>query len=164
MLRSKIVVVILGALLVGGVGSALGVLSAVQPHATALGSVAASTATGASGTGTPTSTPSASDTPALPPSPNPTPTRVPPTPTPLPVPGQTLDLHGSVGNINQGQSTFVLNVPGGSYTVTVTSSTQWPGQASSIQQLQTGWQAEVQGVYTGGGNLTASVVDAQRDN
>lgn len=169
MLRSKIVVVILGALLVGVVGAALGVLSAQQPRSAA-GSIASSTATGtsASATATPVGTPTATDTPTLAPSPSPTPTRVPPTATPVPAIGQTLDLHGSVGSINQSQSTFVLRVSGGSYTVKVDSGTQWPGYAKSISGtsplLASGMQAEVVGVYQGGGTILADPgkVDTQQ--
>ena len=171
MFRSKIVVVILGALIIGAVGSAVGVLSVARPGAAAVGSTASSTATGTSGSAsaTPTGAATATDTPTLASSPNPTPTRVLPTATPIPQVGQTLDLHGSVGSINTANSTFMLRVSGSSYTVTVNGSTQWPGTAKSISgtpspPLAQGMQAEVVGVYQGGGNIQASKVDAQPDN
>ena len=164
-LRSKITLVVLGAVLVGGAGAMVGARSAAGPSASSAqlaansGSSATGTVPNAAGSGTPTTSPGAAPTDTAVSSP--TPTRVPPTPTPLPVPGQTLDLHGSVGSV--GQTSFVLRVPGGSYTIQVTSSTQWPGTAKNVSPLAPGWQAEVQGAYTGGGNLTASTVDAQPD-
>jgi hypothetical protein len=52
---------------------------------------------------------------------------------------------------------------GGTYTCTVTSSTQWSGVASSINTLQVGMQVHASGIYQGGGGVTASSVDAQID-
>ncbi len=175
-LKGKLALVVLGTLLLGSAGALLGAKSAILPSTSAAqlaangsnsGSNTTGTAPTATGIGSSTTIPGATPTDTS--VPTATPTRVPPTPTPLPVPGQTLDLHGSVGIINQNQSTFVLNVRGGSYIVKVDSNTQWPGYAKSISgnpspALATGMLAEVVGVYQGGGNLTASTVDAQPDN
>ncbi len=169
-LKGKLALVVLGTLLLGSAGALLGAKSAILPSTSAAqlaangsnsGSNTTGTAPTATGIGSSTTIPGATPTDTS--VPTATPTRALPTPTPLPVPGQTLDLHGSVGSINQSQNTFVLRVSGGSYTVTVTSNTTWPGTAKSISGLAPGWQAEVVGVYQGGGNLTASKVDAQPD-
>lgn len=168
MLRSKIAIVILGALFVGGVTATIGILSTEQPRPALTGAVVTSSAPGTSSTASPTA--SASVTPTAAPTntsvPTPVPTRVPPTPTPIPVVGQTLTLQGSIGSINSGNQSFVLNVRGGSYTCQATSNTtfQINGTAGSFSGLQTSMQADVVGVYQGGGNLTANSVNAQIDN
>lgn len=170
-LRSKLTLVVLGALLLGSAAALLGAVSAERPADSpplaASSATAGSTSTGSAATatngGSPTGGPGASPTSTL--APSPTATRVPPTPTPVPVPGQQYTFHGSIasGSINPATNTFVLNVRGGSYTIQVMSGATITlnNQTATFSQLASGMRADVTGVYQGGGNLNANIVDAQ---
>lgn len=162
-LRSKIAVVICGALLIGAVSGTLAAFSAAQHSTAAPGPALAqgsATATSTSATST-SATKSASGGPTA----VPTSTSTPLIPTPTPAIGQPLDLHGEVASVDKTAGTFVLQlIGGGTMTCKVSSSTQWPGTAKDISTLLQGMQAEVQGTYQGSGALAASQVDAQPDH
>jgi hypothetical protein len=168
-MRSRVTLAVIGIVLIGGAGGVAGALSAPralsslaslqgnQPTATSSDSSSTATATATATKATPTVTQVA---------PTARPTRVPPTPTPIPVPGQLLTVRGDVTSVNPSANTFVVHVSngGGTYTCTVTLSTQWSGAASSISTLQVGMQVHASGIYQGGGGVTASSVDAQINN
>jgi hypothetical protein len=164
LMRSKLTLVVLSAILVGGAGAVLAGMSAVRPpsYSSALaanGSTGATNTTGSGPTATTASTARSSATPTDTSVPTPRPTR---TPTPIPVPGQTLTVHGDVTSISAG--TFVVSAfgGGGSYTITVSSSTVWPNPLiPDLQHLQVGMQVDARGTYAGGGSLNpTNSVDA----
>lgn len=163
-LRSKIALVLFGALLIGAVGGTLAAFSAAPPSTAAPGPAlaqASATASASSSSADATATSTAGN----PTTPIPTPTRtIRPTPTTPPI-GAPVDLHGRVASKNVNDNTFVLSFFGGSMTCQVSPSTTWPNSSvGSVSSLQLGMQAEVQGTYQGNGLVTASVVDAQIDN
>jgi hypothetical protein len=158
MLRSKILVVIFGALLVGGAGATVGVLSAARANSALAGTVASSsTATASASTADATATATRGATPS------PTATNV-PAPTATPSGSQQVTLHGRVVSVNTSANTFVLNWNGTSVTCMVDANTSWSGTASGLNSLQTGMKAAVQGTYQGSGMLQAAAVNAQWDD
>jgi hypothetical protein len=170
LLRSKVGGVVFAAILIGTVGGVVAAHSAAPQGSVAL-TTANDSSTATAGSSSPTAggrpTASASVTPTVTQvAPTARPTRVPPTPTPIPVPGQVLTVRGAVTSVSPSILTFVVHVfnGGGTYTCTVTSSTQWSGAASSINTLQVGMQVDASGIYKGGGGVTASSVDAQIDH
>jgi hypothetical protein len=160
-------------MLLGGAGALAGALSAPRPPSTSLAlapSDAPTATTADTGTGNPTAAVTATatlfggaPTPTVTQvAPTATPTRVPPTATPIPVPGQSLTVRGAVTSVSPSTNTFVVHVfnGGGTYTCTVTSSTQWSGAATSISTLQVGMRVDASGTYQGGGRVTTSSVVA----
>ena len=184
-LRSKLTLVVLSAILIGGAGAVLAGMSVIRPPSfsaalAANNSTGATNTTGAAATTT-TAGHSAGSTPgstrggtpaatATGPGATPTNTPVPPTPrptptaTPPPVNGQTLTVRGDVTSISTSTSTFVVRAfgGGGTYTIYVSTSTVWPNpQVPDLQHLQVGMQVDAQGTYVSGGNLNPTTsVDA----
>jgi hypothetical protein len=168
-MRSRVTLAVIGIVLLGGAGGLAGVLSAPRAPASLAslqGNQPTATSSDSSSTATATATKATPTVPQV--APTATPTRVPPTPTPIPVPGQPLTVRGDVTSVTPSANTFVVHVfnGGGTYTCTVTSSTQWSGAASSISTLQVGMRVDASGIYQGGttNGVAASRVDAQIDN
>ncbi len=162
LLRSRVGIAVLGAVLLGGLGASMGAASVGRPGGTTSGSLANSSAiatntiatsvsptgsatpnptdTAETGNGSPTATPGApaSRTPTTPPANT----------------GQTIDLHGTITSINRTANTSTLN----STTVVINGQTQFQGKAASFQALQAGMVAEVKGQTQGDGSFIAFVV------
>ncbi|HKT39409.1 MAG TPA: DUF5666 domain-containing protein [Ktedonobacterales bacterium] len=165
LLRSKVGIAIVGVILIGGIGAYIGAASILHPDGltggyfanndpTAPAASVAGTVTSSSsdGAGDHTATPLPTDTPANAPTDVPT---TPPTGS-----GQTVDLHGSIGNINTAANSFILNVNGTSRTVVVNGQTSFQGASSTLQGLRTGWQAEVKGRAQSDGTFLAFLVNS----
>ncbi len=161
LLRSKVGIAVLGAVLLGGLGAYMGAASAWRPSQLPSGSVAN---TGAAAIGT--TSPSATSTGSAGkqtrnPSPTNTPGSSPTTPPVTPVSsGQTVDLHGTIGTINTTANSFTLNNSGSLITVVVNGQTAFQGSASSLQGLRSGWQAEVKGQTQSDGSFLAFLVNS----
>ncbi len=173
LLRSKIGIALVGAVVLGGMGAVMGATSAWQLAAGLTGggyfanndpSVTATSAAGSAisspgatnGAGTPSGsgnpTPSATSSAASAPTSAPT--------TPPGGTGQTVDLHGSIGKIDTSANKFILNVSGSSRTIVVNGQTSFQGSASSLQGLRTGWQAEVKGQAQSDSTFLAFLVNS----
>lgn len=165
LLRGRVGIAVLGAVLLGSMGAFVGAASLWHPAGLTSGYFANNdpsvTATSPAGSVTPSlsggpgghaGTPSPTHTLAN------TPTGVSTSP---PVgSGQTVDLHGSIGVINTTANTFILNVNSSSRTVVVNGQTSFQGSASSLQGLRSSWQAEVKGQTQSDGTFLAFLVNS----
>jgi hypothetical protein len=173
LLRRRVVVAVLGALLFGGVSGLFAGAQLVPPtisvgqgtSANVSGSPGVTTTATGGGTPTMTSVPKATAAPPAPTIPRPTPT--------IPVPGTSAHLFGSISSTPNG-NTFTLRSGGLTFTIVVNSdatvtvtlngvkSTVPP---SALQQgLQQGMRAQVQGIWSTSSTLAASSVSAYLDN
>jgi hypothetical protein len=164
-LRSKVGIAVLGAVLVGGTSAALAATTAMRPGASTGTPNTANTDPNTGMLPSPTS-PSASATPTSPATATsaPTATRTPRPTATLPPVGQTVDLHGSINNINYGAGTFTLYFQGVHLTIVTTPGvTQYQGSSQSFNGLQNGWKAEVKGQMQTDGTFLASLVNSSSD-
>ncbi|HKW23011.1 MAG TPA: DUF5666 domain-containing protein [Ktedonobacterales bacterium] len=163
LLRSKVGIAVLGILLIGGVGAYIGAASVWHPGGLPGGYFANNdpTAPATSVAGSVTSSPSAGGNTGTP-SPTDIPTNAPtvaPTTPPIGA-GQTIDLHGSIGDIKTAANSFILSVNGAQRTVVVNGQTSFQGASSSLQGLQKGWLAEVKGRAQSDGTFLAFLVNS----
>ncbi|MGE5333532.1 MAG: hypothetical protein ACM3N4_02430 [Nitrososphaerota archaeon] len=169
LLRSRVGIAISGVILIGTLGAFVGANSVLHPGATpTTGTVAntgSSAATATNGTQSATSgatnggqggNPSPTDTPAS------VPTNTPTGNTPV---GQTIDLHGTIGEIHTADSYFMFNTTSGAVKVIVTNgTTQFQGGSTTFQGLRQGWSAEVKGQMQSDGTFLAFVVNSDNGN
>ena len=165
--RNRIAIALLGVALVGGGGAYWAVTSAASPTRQANNSLTSADSTstasaedptatatdpGATATATTvhnTPTPRATATPCL-------------TPTPVPI-GQSVHWRNRLVSVNTGTSTFVLSIGCGAHpTITVNSSSTWPGTAKTVSNLTAyiGRTADVLATKQGDGTYLASSVNA----
>jgi hypothetical protein len=151
MFRSRVAMAVIGVLVLGGIGAALGAASAHRPDSSGPSTgitAGAPTASDASSSASVEQSPTATATTSPP---APAPTRTPrPTPTPPPI-GVVADLHGEIRSVGTATAgTFVLRVYGGA-TYTVQTSpppgTTYTGTATSFATLQVGMEATVTGMF-----------------
>ena len=154
--RNRVALAIVGTIIVGIAAAGVAALntrlpSTSTPVAGAAASVGSSTATTSSAapTGSAGSRQSTQ---------NGSPTQPPSAPT-----GELVDLHGTVGKVNQNANRFILNSTP-VVAVIVASSTQFQGSISNFQGLRSGMAAEVKGSYQSDGSFVAVLVNAQIDN
>jgi hypothetical protein len=170
--KSRIGVALLGIVLVGGGGAYWAVTSSAPHTPQAASSLTntnedpTSTASAEDPTATTTTDPGATATattvhrtPTATPRPTATPCL---TPTPVPI-GQSVHWRNRLVSVNTGASTFVLSIGCGAHpTITVNTSTTWPGLAKSASDLPqyVGRTADVLATRQGDGSYLASSVNA----
>ncbi len=145
LVRSKVALAMIGTLVAGAFGAAVGAWSA--PH----GSTQAAQSSSALSP-VPTSTPS----------PPPTATPAPPSPTATAIVTSTTTVRGRVVSIGT-NSINCRESNGTTVTVTVTSATVWTGAANSLAQVRSGQRVNAQGATTDG-QFVATSVNIQNDN
>ena len=165
LLRSRVGVAALGAVLLGELGASIGAASVWRPGGTTSGSIANSngggsaiatnTSASATGSATPNPTDTAQTGKRLPTATPGGPATSTPT-TPPGNTGQTIDLHGTITSIDRTANTFTLN----STTVMINGQTQFQGKTTNFQALQAGIVAEVKGQTQSDGSFMAFVVDS----
>lgn len=160
-LRSKILIVVVGMLIVAGLSSVATVMASSLTWQTALLSVggpnSASTATPlASATthtttaATTSTTPRATSTPVVRPSPT--------------ANNQTPSVRGAVASVDASAGQFVVDSNGTQVTVIVTDTTTFSGAASSLSALNRGLQVSVRGAPQANGTFVATSVHSSTDN
>lgn len=171
MLRSRVMLAVIGLLLIGGTSASIAVLTANHPGSTvpgtAQGNPTAPDGTATSTSGTQSGTPTATLPPPTQPVPTATQPSAPPTATPRtpPPPGQSLDLKGKITAVNQSNSTFTFrDNTGAVWTVQADQNTVYSGVAKSFADLRPDTDAEIHGQTTGGFNQLATEVNTQVDN
>ncbi|HEU5438271.1 MAG TPA: hypothetical protein VFU88_03190 [Ktedonobacterales bacterium] len=175
MLRSRVMLAVIGLLLIGGTSASIAVLTANHPGSTvpgtAQGNPTAPDGTATSTSGTPTATPLISSSPTDAPPTQPVPTATQPgalptaTPRIAPPSGQSLDLQGKITAVNQSNSTFTFrDNTGAVWTVQADPNTVYSGVAKSFADLRPDTNAEIHGQTTGGFNQLATEVNTQADN
>lgn len=88
-----------------------------------------------------------------------------PTATPRGQTGQSVDLHGTIGQVDTAGSKFTYQELGGPLdTIYVDGNTHYSGSASSLSTLTTGRAAEVTGVRQSATTCLASLVNEASDN
>lgn len=157
--RSRVAIAIIGAVVIGGASGSLGVLYAAQGTAVAYQSATSAPISTETSTGqTAHISPSATATLATTTSPPVTSSN--PTATTGPT-GQQVDLHGVIGSVTVSSNSFALNQTNGSaLVVNVSAGTQYQGDATSLSSLRSGWRAEVVGVLLADGNVAGTMVNA----
>jgi hypothetical protein len=177
MMRSRVALAVMGIVLLGGAGALVGALSAPQPPTTSLAlapSDAPTATTAQTGTGAPTGatveatatatdalvgsgTPGPTDTSAVP-----TPTNTPLLPTATPT---TFTNTGAISNVNTTAQTFMLTIPGGTYTVHWLQSTHCSGLTTNCARLPSyatnTYQATAVGTPHAGHYVVASTINVQ---
>lgn len=132
---NRIVIAVVGALLVGGFGAFFAVSG--LPHHAGIAQAGSAPGNGTASTAAPTA-----------------PTATPPAAT------GTITIVGTVISIEPLNGQFaVLEETGATQNVTVTSQTQFTGNATSISDLQTGAQVSITGTQRNDGTLRATTVD-----
>jgi hypothetical protein len=131
------------------VGAVVAMLAVAQPTARAGSSSQANTGKAASTATRTRSVPTATPTPR-------------PVPTGMPTPvRQATQVSGTITSV--GSNGFQLRHNGTTVVIVVDNQTAFRGDASSLSGLQTGWHADVSGVYQTGGTFLATTVDSSSD-
>jgi uncharacterized protein YdeI (BOF family) len=168
MLRSRVMLAVIGLLLIGGTSASIAALTTNRPSATVPGTAQGNSASPSSTSGTQSGTPTATLPPPTQPVPTATqPSAPPPTATPRtpPPPGQSLDLKGKITAVNQSNSTFTFrDNTGAIWTVQADQNTVYSGVAKSFADLRPDTDAEIHGQTMGGFNQLATEVNTQVDN
>lgn len=162
-LRRRVVVATMGALLFGSGGALIALsqvnhpitfVSQTRTHGAGTATTTTGAATGSASTSAPTNTAPPAPT-SAPPAPRPTATRG--------AAGQQAQVQGSVGSVSQGANSFTVLVGGSTVTITVNASTTYTGSEKSLSAITPGSNANVVGVWQADGSILASNVDAQPD-
>jgi hypothetical protein len=166
--RSRITLALLGMAIVGGGGAYWAVTSGAhstpQASSSLINQDPPSSASAEDPTETATTDPGATATATtIHNTPTPRPTATPClTPTPVPI-GQSVHWRNRLVSVNTGASTFVLAITCGARpTITVNSSTTWPGLAKSANDLPQyiGRTVDILAIRQGDGTYLASSVNA----
>lgn len=160
-LRSRMLVVVLGMLIVSGLGAAVAVIASSSAWQTALIGASASNDTPATATATiaGTSAATASATATTPRATN--------TPVVKPLPTQTTpppSVRGTVVSVDANAGQFVVSSNGGNVKVLTTGATTFSGAASSLSALSSGMRVRVQGASQANGDFLATSVNSSIDN
>ena len=134
LLRTRVGVALVGAVLVGGLGAALGAGSAWRPSTPAEGVTIQGSATA---TAVETATPAPTATI------QPTPTSV---PTAVPTPTRTLvgsTIRGKVVRVDTGDNTLIISRNDVRYTIVVNDETTYSGAATQLSDIQQDWRVSV---------------------
>lgn len=162
-LRRRVVVATMGALLFGSGGALIALaqinhpialVSQTRTHGAATATTTSGATTGAAPTSAPTNTTSLAPT-SAPPAPRPTATHG--------AAGQQAQVQGNVGSVSQGANSFTVLVVGSTVTITVNASTAYTGSEKSLSAITPGSNANVVGVWQADGTVLATSIDAQPD-